>query len=78
MDQVNSGETSEDRFIGIIADRPIQSVRLHVLSRGFEVSEVFELDHLQFGSQALPTRANPCSPIRTILLVMADLLLPSS
>jgi hypothetical protein len=55
MDGANTGESAEDRFIGIIADQPIGHIGGFSQSVGFEPpSERLELDHIQFGRQAFP------------------------
>jgi hypothetical protein len=55
MDSSNTGETSEDRFLGLIADEPFFRVTVRSRSTGFEpVDERFEFDHVQFGFQPVP------------------------
>jgi hypothetical protein len=55
MDLVNTGETAEDLFIGAIADGRIRSIMITQRSTGDgPLSERFELDHIQFGTQTVP------------------------
>jgi hypothetical protein len=55
MDGLNTGETAEDRFIGIVADQRIARISGFSESVGFQPeSERVELDHIQFGQQKIP------------------------
>jgi hypothetical protein len=59
MDTTFSGETAEDRFVGLIADEPFNRVTVLSLARGdgANVQQRFEFDHVQFGLQAVPEPA---------------------
>ncbi len=55
LDQLNTGETAEDRFFGVVTDSRIRFIRIINRSTGSNpLSDRFELDHIQFGLQSIP------------------------
>jgi hypothetical protein len=65
MDSFNTGETAEDRFIGVISNESIRRLSFVIDSVGLEPwSERFEFDHVHYGHQALP---EPGFVLNTIL-----------
>jgi hypothetical protein len=48
------GGTAEDRFFGVVHSGGIESIQIFVGDGAFAISTDWEVDHLQFGVQAIP------------------------